>query len=93
MKKIILVLVLILISNISFAQITTTKAVEKKVEYIKYDSLQNFLGKDVYKYVGQDLYLKGVSESLRKYGYGGFSLDYTKSTLKRIIMENLRSVI
>jgi len=42
------------------------------------------LGKDVYKYVGQELYLNGKAESLRKYGYSGFSIDYTKNSLTNI---------
>ncbi len=83
MNKIITILTLILLSQFSYAQITTTKVAEKKEEISTepYDSLQNFLGKDVYKYIGQDLYLKGKFESLRQFGYDGFSLDYTKSTL------------
>jgi hypothetical protein len=84
MKKTILIVGFALfLSSFSFAQITTTKVAEKNEEdsIEPYDSTQNFLGKDVYKYIGQDLYLKGKPESLRKYGYDGFSLDYTTSTL------------
>ena len=78
MNKIITILTLALLSQFSYAQITTTKVAEKKEEISTepYDSLQNFLGKDVYKYVGQDLYLKGEPESLRKYGYDNFLIDY-----------------
>ena len=69
---------LVLLSHLSFAQITTTKVAEKKEEISTepYDSLQNFLGKDVYKYIGQDLYLKEKYESSRKYGYSDFVIDY-----------------
>lgn len=83
MNRTIAILGLILLSQFSFAQITTTKVADKKEEIsaVPYDSTMNFLGKDVYKYLGQDLYLKGKSESLRKYGYDGFSLDYKKKTL------------
>ena len=83
MNRTITILTLVLLSQLSYAQITTTKVAENKEEITTepYDSLKNFLEKDVYKYIGQDLYLKGKSESLRKYGYDGFSLDYTKSTL------------
>ena len=78
MNKTITILSLVLLSQFSYGQITTTKVAEKKEEISTepYDSLQNFLGKDVYKYIGQDLYLKGKSESLRKYGYDNFVIDY-----------------
>lgn len=80
MKSTVTICILLLLSSISFAQITTTKVAEKKLEIITapYDSTLNFLGKDVYKYIGQELYLKGLSEDLRKYEYDGFYLDYTK---------------
>ena len=83
MKKAIIIFGFIVLSYPSYAQITTTKVAEKvDVNSTQpYDSLQNFLGEDVYKYVGQELYLKGKPKSLRKYGYEGFLLDYTKSTL------------
>ena len=69
--------------TISFGQITTTKVAPttETADNTPYDSLENFLGKNARKYIGQDLYLKGFAESLRKYGYDGFTLDYTKSTL------------
>lgn len=82
MKSTLLILILILLHNTSFSQITT-KSVKNKKEIIStepYDSTQNFVGKDVYKYIGQNLYLNGKSETLRKYGYDGFSLDFTKPT-------------
>jgi len=80
MKKTILILGLIVLSHFSYAQITTTKVVEKEdvISTEPYDSLQNFLGKDVYKYVGQVLYLKGKPESLRKYGYEGTAAAYVQ---------------
>ena len=80
MKRTITILTLVLLSQLSFAQITTTKVAEKKEEISTepYDSLQNFLGKDVYKYIGQDFYLKGKSEILREYGYSDFVIDYKK---------------
>ena len=80
MDKVFLILGLILLSNFSFAQITTTQVAEKKEEIslTTYDGSMNFLGNDVYKYIEQNLYLKGVSKNLRKYGYSGFTLDYKK---------------
>jgi hypothetical protein len=82
MLRVLLTLILNLtILTLSVGQITTTKVAsrydESKVS--KYDSLSNFLGKEVYKYLGQDLYLKGKSESLRKYGYKGFYTDYNRA--------------
>jgi hypothetical protein len=71
----------------SLGQITTTKVATKAipVEKLTYDSTQIFLGKDVNKYLGQDLYVKGRSESLRKYGYDGFLTDYTKSKFDKAV--------
>ncbi|NQU54770.1 MAG: hypothetical protein HQ522_19795 [Bacteroidetes bacterium] len=84
-KEILITLSLLTICNLTFTQITTSKVADKKEEISNqpYDSLINFLGKDVYQYVGQELYLKGKSESLRKYGYTGFFTDYTKSKQKK----------
>jgi hypothetical protein len=80
MKTTMFILISILIARNSFGQITTTK-VASKVEpgdILPYDSTENFLGKNVYQYIGQEIYLNGKSESLRKYGYEGFVKDYTK---------------
>jgi hypothetical protein len=78
MNKTITILTFFLLSQLSFGQITTTKVADKKekISTVPYDSLQNFLEKDVYKYIGQDLYLKGKNEILRKYGYDYFVIDY-----------------
>ncbi|MEL4419631.1 hypothetical protein, partial [Shewanella algae] len=48
---------------------------------LKYDSSEIFLGNDVKKYVGQELYLIGKSSELRKYGYEGFLIDYKDESL------------
>jgi len=82
MKKTITILSIFFLSPFIYAQISTTKIVEIKEEIPTsiYDSLQNFLDKDVYKYIGQELYVKGEPENVRKYGYRGFFLDYNKST-------------
>ena len=37
-----------------------------------YDSVRNYLGDDVSKYIGQEFILNGQAEGMRKYGYGGF---------------------
>ena len=85
MKKITLLLISIFLANNVSSQITKTKIAQK--EELKstepYDSLQNFLGKDVYKYLDQDLYLIEKSESLRKYGYRNFVLDYQYKGYRR----------
>ena len=88
MKKFLLIpllfLILVLTVTATYGQITTTKVnlKVKNIDNVPYDSTKNFLGKDVYGYVGQELYLNGKPESLRKYGYEGFSIDYTKVSFR-----------
>ncbi|HMN05826.1 MAG TPA: hypothetical protein PKD45_08865 [Flavobacteriales bacterium] len=84
MKKVTtLTILLTALTAVAFGQITTTKVAPKTdlIDNTPYDSIQNFLGNDVYKYKGQELYLKGKAESLRKYGYDNFVIDYTKDKL------------
>ena len=71
------------LATVAFGQITTTKVAQKteQIDTSPYDSTRNFLGEDVYKYQGQELYLNELSERLRKYGYDTFVLDYTKDFL------------
>lgn len=45
---------------------------------IPYDSMANFVGKNVEAYKGQEFYLKGLEKRSREYGYTGFILDYKK---------------
>ena len=81
--KITLTILITTISIIStYGQITTTKITPKveQTDNTPYDSTKNFLGKDVNKYIGQELYLNGKAKSLREYGYAGFSIDYKKSS-------------
>lgn len=82
MKNQLLIIALILcVNNVVISQITTTKIAEKKEEAtLPYDSLRNFVGKDVMQYIGQELYVNEKSMGLRKYGYEGFYKDYKKST-------------
>jgi len=67
----------------TYGQITTTKIIDKSqnLETIKYDSVNNFLHKNVYQYIGQELYLKGKSENDRKPrdGYVDFYTEYKKN--------------
>jgi hypothetical protein len=70
-KKLVLSVALLITSTL-FGQISTTKIASKLESISVFDSLTNYLGKDFSKYVGQELYLKGVSESLREYGYREF---------------------
>lgn len=82
-KKFQLTSLIIALASVAFGQITTTKVAPKltHTENIPYDSTLNFLGDDVYGYLGQKLYLKGISETLRKFGYDIFVFDYTKSSI------------
>jgi hypothetical protein len=81
MRKKTLTILFTVSTIISFGQITTTKAAPKTIQFQNtvYDSTQNFLDKDIYRYIGQELYLNGKAEDLRKYGYDGFLTDYNKS--------------
>jgi len=80
MKKTILLLGLLIVTQITFGQISTTKVAEAKSPKVEpYDSLKNFLSNDYRKYKGQELYLIPKAESLRKYGYEGFIKDINKS--------------
>ena len=78
--KFLYAIISVLITNICFGQITTTKIYEPEViiENQEYDSLLNFLGEDVNNYIGQEVYLKGKSKSLRAYGYDNFYTDFGK---------------
>jgi hypothetical protein len=71
MKKNSVFLGITLVTTICFGQITTTKIASKSDQdkNTAYDSTQNFLGKEVYKYLGQELYVKGMHKDLQKYGY------------------------
>jgi hypothetical protein len=96
MKKVISLIGLLFIEFNSSSQITTFSNPEKSEikKTATYDSLSNFLGDNVYLYFGQELYLNKMSESLRKFNYSGFFLDYQKSTsslkntYKAVIPEN-----
>lgn len=84
MNRILAVLFLFLLTATTvFGQITTVKVAPKveRKDNTPYDATRNFLGEDVAKYIGQEFYLNGKAESLRKYGYEGFSIDYRKSSL------------
>ncbi|MDU1892470.1 MAG: hypothetical protein E6767_17435 [Dysgonomonas sp.] len=43
---------------------------------IGYDSMKNFLHKNIEVYKGQELYLRGLDKSSQSYGYSGFILKY-----------------
>ena len=85
MRKIKLILLLSISTlNGICGQITTTKNSSKeeaKINNLPYDGTVNFLGVDVEKYVGQELYLKGKNEILQKYGYDYFYINYKKSSI------------
>lgn len=69
---------LLTITTFSFGQIITTKVADKadETDISQYDSLKNYIGTKVNKYIGQELYLNLLTESLSKYGYEGFLIDY-----------------
>lgn len=72
-------LMMVLTVTAIFGQIKTTKVASKteKVDITPYDSTQNYLRKDVYKYLGQDLYVIGKADGIfREYGYENFVTDY-----------------
>jgi hypothetical protein len=71
MKKILLPVALLLCCCYTHGQIQTITS-KKVPDHVKYDSLKNYLGLNVYAYMGQELYLRPVAESLRKYGYMSF---------------------
>jgi len=85
MKTTLTILLTALTVTTTFGQITTTKVATttETVDNTPYDSLDNFVGKNPRKYIGQELYLIGKSESLRQYGYEGFYIDYNKSKLAK----------
>jgi hypothetical protein len=68
--------VVVTVANVSFAQITTTKPaerVENTKPSVQYDSTQNILSeKNIYQYIGQELYLAGKHKDLRSSGYSDF---------------------
>ncbi len=79
MKKLTFIISFAFYTVIICAQVTTTKIANTlaKIEVSTYDSLSNFLGYyNVSKYIGQELYLKGMSENSRQYGYSDFVWDY-----------------
>ena len=81
MKTKLLIFVTIISTNYVVAQISKTKVVKKEnlSTEVKYDSLQNFVGENVYAYLDQELYLKELSPNLREYGYDNFVKDYKYS--------------
>lgn len=59
MKRLYLILLSVFLSVTAFGQITTTRVVvrEDKRNVAPYDSTKNYVGKDVYQYIGQELYV------------------------------------
>jgi hypothetical protein len=77
-KKFLLLLLVLTYWDFSLAQVTITQVTKKKetITNQQYDSLNNFLGQDAYKYIGQELYVKGMKNVFRDQGYTGFYNDY-----------------
>lgn len=59
----------------AFAQKTEKDAI---ISTAPYDSLKNFLGDDVARYKGQELWLKPLPKQQQEYGYANFILQYKK---------------
>lgn len=73
------ILIIVFSCNELFAQVTTKMLEESKyVASQSYDGTKNFLGEDVYQYIGQEVYLNGLYKAQRETGYDGFIKDYTK---------------
>lgn len=64
-------------------QISITKEVEPEKQAPVYDSTINFIGYQIEKYIGQELYLLPKSEGLRQYGYENFLKDYKGKSYDR----------
>ena len=81
LKSILICTLFSVCSTSLFSQITTTKVapINDRIETAVYDSMTNSVGKDIYQFVGQELYLNQFPESFRSFGYMGFLVDYTKS--------------
>lgn len=81
--KISFTILLIFVVFLGFPQITTTKIAPASAQKQSqlYDSTQNFLGDNVYSYIGQEFYLNGMSAELQRFGYEGFTTDYTKNPI------------
>lgn len=80
MKLKLTILMTVLMATAIFGQIKTTKIAPKtdKFDSTPYDSTQNYLRKDVYKYLGQDLYVIGKPEGIfRESGYENFVTNYS----------------
>ncbi|MCR5623181.1 MAG: hypothetical protein K6G18_15175 [Treponema sp.] len=95
MKKIVLSFLFLIVYASAYSQITTrevkktkntsnTQMSEKSSE--KYDGSVNFLTENANRYIGETLYVKGKTESLRKHGYENFTKNY-KNYLKRTLTE------
>lgn len=83
MKYILLLILVTVTTHPLISQITSTKIADRHIDIVvaPYDSTLNFVGDNVGQYIGQILFLKGVSESLRKYGYGDFVIDYVNDDM------------
>ena len=71
-------------SGILFGQIKTTKIFEEVPTsfHLPYDSLNNFEGENIKKYIGQVLYLNQKPLELRQYGYADMFEYYKENEYK-----------
>lgn len=82
MFKALTVAAILLMTALSLsAQISTTNVAPKNLaDSTPYDSTKNFLGHNVHKYVGQELYVN-PSDVLKAFGFSSFMLDYREDNL------------
>jgi hypothetical protein len=84
--KYIYVIFALLITGTSFSQIKTsnlTPPKKKVVDSIKYDSLENFIGDKVSRYVGQEFYAIGCPIENRNRHFKGFSWNNPKDRFQK----------
>ena len=68
-----LIVICVLNTSAIYTQIESITIAEPVEEKNTYDSLSNFLGDQIHQYIGQTLYVKGKSETNRRWGYKNFS--------------------
>jgi len=79
MKSKLSTLLIFVVSTAAFGQITTTTVAPKaETEKMPYDSTENYLDKELYRYLGQELYVNGFVRYSNNRGYRGFVKDYKK---------------
>jgi hypothetical protein len=95
MKKTLIIVFLFQLVYVKlYSQISLRKVNSKELNPSnkKFDSLKNFVGENVFEYIGQDLYLKPLDKSLKNYGYENFFYNYEVNIKKSFSSENERQI-